>query len=77
MFQVELKPEFKKQIKDPELFTKGTEKMYSGIFIAMAGVFIMLILMFTHPEDVLKPSFLMVIGLALAGWGLIQRLKAE
>ena len=69
MFQVELKPEIRKQLKDPEKFAKGMSWVYTGLVLAMSGVAIMLMLYFTKPEDVLNPTWLMLIGLAVAGWG--------
>ena len=69
MFQVELRPEIKKQLKDPEKFAKGMSLVYTGLMIAMGGVAITLFLYFTKPEDVLNPTWLMLVGLGVAAWG--------
>lgn len=69
MFKVELRPEIKKQLKDPEKFAKGLTLVYTGLLLAMSGVAIMLMLYFTKPEDVLNPTWLMFLGLGVAGWG--------
>ena len=77
MFQYKLKPEFRKQLKDPDLFEKGMEKVYWGLIIAMAGVGLMMILYFNDPEKVLHPTWIMFCGLALAGWGEFQKYKGK
>ena len=77
MFKVELKPEIKKTLKDPEKFAKGLTLVYTGLILAMSGVAIMLMLFFTKPEDVLNPTWLMLIGLAVAGWGEWLKYKAK
>ncbi len=69
MFKVELRPEIKKQLKDPEKFAKGLTLVYTGLLLAMSGVAIMLMLYFTKPEDVLNPMWLMFLGLGVASWG--------
>jgi len=77
MFQVELRPEIKKELKDPDKFAKGLGLVYTGLILAMSGVAIMLMLYFTKPEDVLHPTWLMLIGLAVAGWGEWLKYRAK
>ena len=77
MFQYKLKPEFRKQLKNPDLFEKGMEKVYWGLIIAMAGVGLMMILYFNDPVNVLKPTWILLIGLGLAGFGEWQKYKGK
>ncbi len=77
MFHFELKPEVRKELKDPDRFVKGQESMYWGILIAMGSVVMMLVLMFKDPEKVLHPVWLMFLGLALCGWGEYQKFRAR
>jgi len=77
MFQYKLKPEFRKELKNPDLFEKGMEKVYWGLIIAMAGVALMLILYFNNPVNVLKPTWILFIGLGLAAWGEWQKYKGK
>ncbi|MDP7551826.1 MAG: hypothetical protein QF791_01385 [Nitrospinaceae bacterium] len=77
MWEVELKPEIKKELKDPEKFAKGMAKVYNGITITMVGVGMMFILYFTRPEHVLHPLWIQLLGLAVAGWGEWQKFKAK
>lgn len=77
MFQFKLKAEIRKQMKDPDLFIKGMEKVYGGLMIAMAGVVLMLILYFNNPENVLHPTWILFIGLGLAAWGEWQKYKGK
>ena len=77
MFQFKLKAEIRKQMKDPDLFIKGMEKVYGGLMIAMAGVVLMMILYFHNPENVLHPTWILFIGLGLAGWGEWQKYKGK
>ncbi len=77
MWRVELKPEFKRKIKNPELFAKGIGNVYVGVTVAMGGVLVMLFLYFTKPEEVLLPSLLMLFGLGMGAWGEWQKYKAR
>ncbi len=77
MFRFQLKPEIRKQMKDPDLFIQGMEKMYWGLIITMAGVGLMLILYFNDPEKVLHPTWILFIGLGLCGWGEWQKYKGK
>jgi hypothetical protein len=77
MFQYKLKPEFRKQLRDPDLFEQGMEKVYWGLIIAMAGVGLMMILYFNDPVNVLKPTWILLIGLGLAGFGEWQKYKGK
>jgi uncharacterized membrane protein YccC len=77
MFQFKLNDEIRKQMKDPDLFVKGMEKVYGGLMIAMAGVVLMLILYFNNPENVLHPTWILFIGLGLAAWGEWQKYKGK
>ena len=69
MWEVELKPEVKKGLKDPEKFAKGMAKVYNGITITMVGVGMMFILYFVKPEHVLRPFWIQILGLVVAGRG--------
>ncbi len=77
MWQVELKPEVKKNLKDPDKFAKGMEKVYTGLTLTMCGVLFMLILYFTKPEHVLRPSWLLALGFAVVAWGEWQKFRAK
>jgi hypothetical protein len=77
MFRFQLRPEIRKQMKDPDLFVKGMEKTYWGIIIAMAGVVLMMILYFNDPINAVKPAWILVIGLGLAGFGEWQKYKGK
>jgi uncharacterized membrane protein YccC len=43
----------------------------------MAGVVLMLILYFHNPKNVLHPTWILFIGLGLAGWGEWQKYKGK
>ncbi|MFQ5443066.1 MAG: hypothetical protein ACE5EK_00475 [Nitrospinales bacterium] len=77
MFNVELKPEIRKELKDPDRFAKGMGNIYTGLVIAMSGVAIMLVLFFKKPEDVLKPSWVIFIGLGIVAWGEWQKFRSK
>ncbi len=77
MFHFELKPEMRKELKDPDRFVKGQEALYWGILIAMGSVLMMLFLMFKDPEKVMHPAWLMFLGLALCAWGEFQKYRAR
>ena len=53
MWEVELKPEIKKELGDPEKYVKGMNMTYNGMTIALVGVLMMVILYFTRPEHCL------------------------
>ncbi len=77
MWNIVLRPEIKKELKDPELFARGIGNVYVGATVGMAGVLVMLFLYFTDPEHVLLPSLLMVAGLGFACWGEWQKARAK
>ena len=77
MWKVELRPEIRKGLKDPDKFASGMEKVYTGLIICMSGVVIMLILYFTNPEHVLRPSWIMVLGFAVIAWGEWQKYRSK
>lgn len=61
MFNVQLRPEVRKELKDPDGFASGLGIVYTGLTITMAGVVMMLILYFNKPEHVLHPTWLLFI----------------
>ncbi len=77
MFNFQLRPEIRKQMNNPDLFEKGMNNLYLGLVIAMSGVGGMLFLFFKNPEDVLKPTWILFFGLAIAGWGEWQKSKGK
>ena len=77
MWKVELKPEIKKELKDPEMFAKGLSNIYTGLTVAMAAVLFMVILLFRKPDDVLKPSWIILVGFAIIAWGEWQKFRAK
>ena len=77
MWEVELKPEIRKELKDPEKYAKGINMTYNGITITMVGVVMMLILYFTRPEHVLHPFWIQILGLVVAGWGEFIKFRAK
>ncbi|NIP99923.1 MAG: hypothetical protein GWM98_05615 [Nitrospinaceae bacterium] len=77
MFQFKLKPEFRKELKNPDLFEKGMEKVYWGLIVTMAGVLLMLVLYVKDPEKVLHPTWILFAGLALCIWGEWQKYKGK
>ena len=77
MWEVELKPEIRKELKDPEKYAKGINMTYNGITISMVGVVMMLILYFIRPEHVLHPFWILILGLVLAGWGEWLKFRAK
>ena len=68
MWEVELKPEIRKELTDPEKYVKGINMTYNGMTITMVGVIMMLILYFTRPEHV---------HLIVAGWGEWIKFRAK
>ena len=77
MWEVKLKPEIAKDIKDPETFTKGLANVYAGLFVVMAGVMVMLFLFSQNSKHMLKPFWLMLLGFSLVGWGEWQKHKSK
>ena len=77
MWKVELRPEVKRELKDPDRFVKGMENVYTGLTIAMAGVIFMCALVFNKPEDSLKPSWIILFGLAIIAWGEWQKYRSK
>ena len=53
------------------------EKVYTGLIICMGGVVIMLILYFTKPEHVLRPSWITALGFAVIAWGEWQKYRSK
>jgi len=77
MFEFKLRPEIRKELKNPELFIKGQEKLHWGLIIALSGVIMMGILVFQDPEKSVNPVWLIVVGLVLAFWGEFQKYRAK
>ena len=77
MREVELKPEIKKELRDPEKYVKGMNMTYNGITITMVGVLMMMILYFMRPEHVLHPLWIEILGLLVAGWGELLKFRAK
>jgi len=77
MWEVELKPEIKKDLRDPKQYVKGMNMTYNGITITMVGVLMMMILYFTRPENVLHPLWIQILGLLVAGWGEFLKIRAK
>ena len=77
MWEVELKPEIKKDLKDPKQYVKGMNMTYNGITITMVGVLMMMILYFMRPEHVLHPLWIEILGLLVAGWGEFLKFRAK
>ena len=77
MWEVELKPEIRKGLNDPEKYVKGMNMTYNGMTITMVGVVMMLILYFTRPEHVLHPFWIQILGMLVAGWGEFLKFRAK
>ena len=77
MWGVELKPEIRKELSDPEKYVKGMNMTFNGMTITMVGVVMMLILYFTRPEHVLHPTWLLFIGLATVVWGEVKKARCK
>ncbi|MFQ5717295.1 MAG: hypothetical protein ACE5GQ_09365 [Nitrospinales bacterium] len=77
MWKVTLKPEARKALKNPDRFASGLGNVYDGLTIAMCGVGFMLILYFNKPEDVLKPTWIILLGLGLAAWGEWKKMRSK
>ena len=77
MWEVELKPEIKKDLRDPRQYVKGMNMTYNGMTIAMVGVLMMMILYFTRPEHVLHPFWVQILGMLIAAWGEFLKFRAK
>ena len=77
MWEVELKPEIKKELRNPEKYVKGMNMTYNGMTIAMVGVLMMMILYFTRPEHVLHPFWIQILGMLIAAWGEFLKFRAK
>ena len=77
MWEVELKPEIKKELRDPEKYVKGMNMTYNGITIAVVGVLMKMILYFARPEHVLHPFWIQILGMLIAGWGEFLKFRAK
>ncbi|PIQ97256.1 MAG: hypothetical protein COV67_05190 [Nitrospinae bacterium CG11_big_fil_rev_8_21_14_0_20_56_8] len=77
MFKIELHPQMRRELKDPDRFIKGMEISYWGMIITMFGVLVMLFLYFQIPEHVLHPTWILVIGFIIIGVGEYQKFKAR
>ena len=77
MWEVELKPEIKKDLRDPKQYVKGMNMTYNGMTITMVGVLMMMILYFTRPEHVLHPFWIQTLGMLIAGWGEFLKFRAK
>ena len=77
MWEVELRPEIKKELRDPEKYVKGMNMTYNGMTITMVGVLMMMILYFMRPEHVLHPLWIEMLGLLVAGWGEFLKFRAK
>jgi len=77
MWEVELRPEIKKELRDPEKYVKGMNMTYNGMTITMVGVLMMMILYFMRPEHVLHPLWIEILGLLVAGWGEFLKFRSK
>jgi len=77
MWEVELKPEIKKELRNPEKYVKGMNMTYNGMTIAMVGVLMMVILYFTRPEHVLHPFWVQILGMLIAAWGEFLKFRSK
>ena len=77
MWEVELKPEIKKDLRDPKQYVKGMNMTYNGMTITMVGVLMMMILYFTRPAHVLHPFWIQILGLVVAAWGELLKFRAK
>ncbi len=58
-----------KRLKDPDKYVQGMRWTYNGLTITMVGVGMMFILYFVKPEHVLRPFWIQILGLVVAGRG--------
>ncbi|HIE42699.1 MAG: hypothetical protein VB778_03600 [Nitrospinaceae bacterium] len=77
MFTYKLRPEIRKQLKDPDGFEKGLNAVFLGLTVAMAGVALMLVLFFNKPEHVLHPTWILLLGLAIAAYGEYKKFRCK
>ena len=77
MFKYELRPEIRKQLKDPDGFEKGLTAVLLGLTVTMAGVAIMLFLYFNKPEHVLHPAWILFLGFAIVGYGEYKKFRCK
>lgn len=76
-WKVDLKPEIKRGMKDPERFAKGLSNVYTGLTLVMFGVMVMLTLYFQKPEHVLRPTWIILFGFAVVGLGEWQKFRSK
>ena len=77
MFKYQLKPEIRRQLKDPDGFEKGLNAVFLGLTVCMAGVALMLILFFNKPEHVLHPTWILFLGFAIVGYGEYKKFRCK
>jgi hypothetical protein len=77
VFKYQLRPEIRKQLKDPDGFEKGLTAVFLGLTVTMAGVAIMLFLYFNKPEDVLHPTWILFLGFAIIGYGEYKKFRCK
>jgi hypothetical protein len=77
MFTYKLRPEIRKQLKDPDGFEKGLNAVFLGLTVAMAGVALMLVLFFNKPEHVLHPTWILLLGLVIAAYGEYKKFRCK
>jgi len=77
MFKVTLRPEVRKDLKDPDGFASGLGIVYTGLLVTMSGVALMLILFFNKPENVLHPTWILFAGLGIVAWGEIKKARCK
>ena len=74
---IKLRPEIRTQLKDPDGFEKGLNAVYMGLIVCMAGVGLMLILYFNKPEHVLHPTWILILGFGIIGYGEYKKLRCK
>ena len=77
MFNVQLRPEVRKELKDPDGCASGLSIVYAGLTITMAGGLMMLILFFNKPEHVRHPTWILFIGLGTVVYGEIKKARCK
>ena len=60
-----------------KMISRDDNQSVLGLVIAMSGVGGMLFLYFKNPENVLKPTWILFFGLAIAGWGEWQKSQGK
>jgi len=76
-WKVELKPEIKRDLKNPDRFAKGLSNVYTGLTVTMFGVMVMLMMYVQKPEHVLRPTWIILVGFALVGLGEWQKFRSK